>query len=99
MATSPVFLSCLARRSTWLVPICFEFAWLMNTLRQAGASESYVMTVILRAIACFRVGHSADASVAETISALAPFVIAAWIAGICEAAVACRSEEHTSELQ
>jgi hypothetical protein len=43
----------------------------------------------LRAIACFSVGQSADASVAETMSALAPFVIAAWIAGICDAAVAC----------
>src|SRR3954453_14467159 len=40
------------------------------------------------AIACLSVGQSADASVADTISAFAPFVIAAWIAGICEAAVA-----------
>src|SRR5207247_2731069 len=39
--------------------------------------------------ACWSVGQSADASVAETISAFAPFVIAAWIAGICDAAVAC----------
>src|SRR5262249_37965900 len=39
-------------------------------------------------IADFSVGHRADASVAETTSALAPFVIAAWIAGICDAAVA-----------
>src|SRR5215211_1407731 len=41
------------------------------------------------AIACLSVGQSAEASVAETTSAFAPFVIAAWIAGICEAAVAC----------
>src|SRR6266705_933835 len=40
------------------------------------------------AIAEFSVGQSAEASVAETISALAPLVIAAWMAGICEAGVA-----------
>src|ERR1700685_3361771 len=40
------------------------------------------------AIAAFRVGHSADGSVADTMSALAPLVIAAWRAGICEAGVA-----------
>src|SRR6476619_3907150 len=40
-------------------------------------------------IADFSVGQRADASVAETISAFAPLVIADWIAGICEAAVAC----------
>src|SRR6266705_6720912 len=39
-------------------------------------------------IALFSVGHSADGSVAETSSALAPLVIAAWRAGICEAGVA-----------
>src|SRR5437773_5583717 len=87
-AISPVLPICLAIRSTWLVPIAFESAWLMNTFRQPGASESYVTTVILRAIACFSVGQSADASVAETISAFAPFVIAAWIAGIRDAGVA-----------
>src|SRR3954471_23306429 len=88
-AISPVFLICVASRSTSLVPIAFESAWLMKMLRQAGASESYVTTAIFFAIACFSVGHSADASVAETMSAFAPFVIAAWIAGICDAAVAC----------
>src|SRR5262245_26341837 len=61
----------------------------MNRFRHAGASESYVTTTIFLAIADFRVGQSAEASVAETISAFAPFVIAAWIAGICDAAVAC----------
>ena len=40
------------------------------------------------AMAAFSVGHSADGSVADTISALAPLVIAAWMAGICEAGVA-----------
>ena len=40
------------------------------------------------AMAAFRVGHSAVGSVADTISALAPLVIAAWMAGICEAGVA-----------
>ena len=40
------------------------------------------------AIADFSVGHSAVGSVAETISAFAPLVIAAWMAGICEAGVA-----------
>ena len=36
----------------------------------------------------FSVGHSAVGSVADTIRALAPLVIAAWMAGICEAGVA-----------
>ncbi len=40
IAISPVLLICLASRSTSLVPIAFESAWLMNRLRQAGASES-----------------------------------------------------------
>jgi len=35
-----------------------------------------------------RVGQSADGSVADTMRALAPLVIAAWMAGICEAGVA-----------
>src|ERR671935_272435 len=39
-------------------------------------------------IAELSVGQSAEASVAETMSAFAPLVIAAWIAGICEAEVA-----------
>src|SRR5580765_754689 len=34
------------------------------------------------------VGQSAEESEAETMSAFAPFVIAAWMAGICDAAVA-----------
>src|SRR6266849_4239607 len=61
----------------------------MNRLRHEGASESYVTTAIFFAIACLSVGQSAVASVAETRRTLAPFVIAAWIAGICDAAVAC----------
>src|SRR5713226_6769758 len=40
------------------------------------------------AMADFRVGQSAEGSVAETMSALAPLVIAAWMAGICDAGVA-----------
>src|ERR1700747_659183 len=40
------------------------------------------------AMADFSVGHSADGSVADTISAFAPLVIAAWMAGNCEAGVA-----------
>ena len=40
------------------------------------------------AMAAFRVGHSADGSVADTMSALAPLVIAAWRAGSCEEGVA-----------
>src|ERR1022692_2395491 len=39
-------------------------------------------------MAASSVGHSADGSVAETISAFAPLVIAAWMAGIWEAGVA-----------
>ena len=40
------------------------------------------------AMAAFRVGHSALGSVADTMSALAPLVIAAWRAGIWEEGVA-----------
>ena len=40
------------------------------------------------AMAPFRVGHSADGSVADTMRAFAPLLIAAWMAGICEAGVA-----------
>ena len=40
------------------------------------------------AMADFSVGHSADGSVADTISAFAPLVIAAWMAGICDEGVA-----------
>jgi hypothetical protein len=80
---------CFASRSTSLRPIAALSAWLMKSERHAGASESYVTTLMPLLIADFSVGQSADASVAETISAFAPFVIAAWIAGICEAAVAC----------
>src|SRR6266516_2905571 len=39
-------------------------------------------------IALFSVGHSADGSVPDTSSASAPLVMAAWMAGICEAGVA-----------
>src|SRR5471032_3553142 len=39
-------------------------------------------------IAEFRVGQRAAASVADTSRMFAPLVIAAWIAGICDAAVA-----------
>ncbi len=41
-----------------------------------------------RAIACLNVGHRAVGSVADTISALAPLAIAAWMAGSWEAEVA-----------
>ena len=78
----------MARTSTSLVPICAVDAWLMNRLRQVGASESYVTTVTPLAIAAFSVGHSAVGSVAETIRTFAPLVIAAWMAGICEVGVA-----------
>jgi len=47
-----------------------------------------VTTVIPRFIAEFSVGHSAVGSVADTMSAFAPLLIAAWMAGICEAGVA-----------
>src|SRR5215471_802420 len=40
------------------------------------------------AMADFSVGHSADGSVADTINAFAPLVIAAWTAGSCEDGVA-----------
>src|SRR5450755_1803501 len=41
-----------------------------------------------RFMAELSVGQSADGSVADTTSALAPLAIAAWTAGICEAGVA-----------
>jgi len=47
-----------------------------------------VTTVIPRFIAAFSVGHSAVGSVADTMSAFAPLLMAAWMAGICEAGVA-----------
>jgi len=40
IANSPDFPICFPSRSTWLVPIAFESAWLMNRCRHAGASES-----------------------------------------------------------
>jgi hypothetical protein len=40
------------------------------------------------AMAAFRVGQSAEGSVADTMRAFAPLLIAAWMAGICEAGVA-----------
>jgi hypothetical protein len=40
IAMSPLPPSCLARRSTSLVPIACELAWLTNRLLQVGASES-----------------------------------------------------------
>src|SRR5256714_13534438 len=40
------------------------------------------------AMAEFRVGQSAEGSVADTMRAFAPLLIAAWMAGICEAGVA-----------
>src|SRR5215475_6542660 len=40
------------------------------------------------AMAPFSVGQSADGSVADTMRAFAPLLIAAWMAGICEAGVA-----------
>src|SRR5215471_15725828 len=78
----------LASRSTWPAPIPWAVAWFTKRLRQAGASESYVTTVIPLDIAELSVGQRADASVADTRRMFAPFVIAAWIAGICEAGVA-----------
>src|SRR5215472_1850697 len=41
-----------------------------------------------RFIAELSVGHSAVGSVADTMRALAPLEMAAWIAGICDAGVA-----------
>ena len=37
----------------------------------------------------FSVGQSAVGSLADTMRAFAPLLIAAWMAGICEAGVAC----------
>src|SRR6266542_4509354 len=88
IAICPDLPICLASRATSLRPIAYVSAWLTNSVRQAGASESYVTTVIFFLIADFSVGQSADASVAETMRASAPFLIAALMAGICDAAVA-----------
>src|SRR5215467_12283918 len=88
MPMSPLLPISLASRSTSLVPIWAVEAWLTNRSRQAGASESYMTTVMPLAMAEFSVGHSADGSVADTMRTLAPLVTADWIAGICEAGVA-----------
>src|SRR6266540_2155766 len=77
IAICPDLPICLASRATSLRPIASVSAWLTNSVRQAGASESYVTTVIFFLIADFSVGQSADASVAETMRASAPFLIAA----------------------
>src|SRR6478735_8098287 len=88
MAILPAPPICFARPSTSTLAIPADSAWLMKSERQAGASESYVTTVIPLLIADFRVGHSAEESDADTMSAFAPLVMADWIAGICDAAVA-----------
>src|ERR1700678_2730841 len=88
IAMSPLSWSCLASRSTSLVPLWAVEAWFMNKSRQVGASESYVTTVMPRDIAACSVGHRAVGSVADRIRALAPLVIAAWIAGSWDAGVA-----------
>src|SRR5262249_9111255 len=88
IARSPLLPIWLAISLTSLRPMAAVSAWLMKSDRQVGAAESYVTTVVCFFIAERSVGQSADASVADTISALAPLVIAALIAGICDAAVA-----------
>src|SRR5579863_5225538 len=81
IAICPVSCSCLASRSTSMAPIACDDAWLMNRLRQVGASESYVTTAMPFFMADSSVGHSAVGSVAEMTSAFAPLLMSAWMTG------------------
>src|SRR5215469_13879826 len=80
IAICPLSWSSVASKSTSLVPIAAVSAWLMNRFRQVGASESYMTTVMPFLMADSSVGHSAVGSVADTMSTLAPLLIAAWMA-------------------
>src|SRR3954447_4501845 len=66
IAISPLLPICLASSCTSLRPRSSGLAWLMNTLRPAGAvSESYVTTLMPCDIARFSEGTTAFGSLAE----------------------------------
>src|SRR6266567_1515538 len=87
IAIWPVLLICLASTSTSDVPICSVFAWLMNRWFGQVTSESNDTRAIPAVAAWASDGHSADGSLPATTIAVAWAWIAAWIDGICAAAV------------
>src|SRR5258708_2531079 len=92
MAIWPVELISLASRSTSDVPMVWVSAWLMNRWFGAVAhetSESNETIAMCCRAAWFRVGHRADGSLPAMTIALAWAWIAAWMEGICAAAVSC----------
>jgi len=92
MAMSPLPPISLASRSTWDVPIAWASAWLMNRcfgLSPQEMSESKATILMPACDAWFSEGHSADGSLPAMTIASARAWIAAWIEGICAAAVSC----------
>ena len=87
IAMSPVLLISLASRSTSDVPICSVLAWLMNRWFGQVTSESKETTLMPAACAWPSDGHSADGSLPAITIASALAWMAAWIEGICAAAV------------
>src|SRR5258708_13184638 len=90
IAIWPLLPISLASRSTSEVPICWVLAWLMNRwlgLLPQLTSESNATILIPAEAAWFSDGHSADGSLPAMTIALAWAWIAAWIDGICAAAV------------
>ena len=78
---------CLARRSTSEVPIDLVSAWLMNRWLAQVTSESKETTLMPAAWAWPSAGHSALGSLPAMTIASACAWIAAWMDGICAAAV------------
>src|ERR1700712_5077508 len=90
MPMSPVELICLASRSTSDVPMVSVSAWLMNRwlgVDPQDRSESKDTIAMPFLAAWFSVGQSADGSLAAMTIAAALAWMAAWIEGICAAAV------------
>src|SRR5664279_2816334 len=87
IAIWPVLLISLASRSTSEVPICSVLAWLMKRWFGQVLSESNATTLMPAACAWASDGHSADGSLAAMTIASAWAWIAAWMDGICAAAV------------
>ena len=84
---SPLLPICLASRSTSEVPICSVLAWLMNRWFGQVTSESNDTILMPAVTACASDGQSADGSLPAMTMASAFCWIAAWIDGICAAAV------------
>src|SRR5215467_13823816 len=87
IAMSPALPICLASRSTSDVPICFVSAWLMNRWFGHWTSESNDTILMPALYAWPSDGHSELGSLPAMTIASAWAWIAAWIDGICAAAV------------